>query len=411
MRFSVNMDENDMVIVEHMTKKERSLKTKYVLSKHITADGQPRLIKEPYGTIKGWSTHIQGKRRITAKTYDGLIDKLFDIYSNGLMVSTFENLFELALADKELFKSDNTIVKYRADFKRFINDDMRSKYLHEFSLEYLKVYSVTLIKEKQLKPEAFRAYKSVLNLVFNYAVSKGLAEYNIAGQLLNDNYYSLCVQSTKTAEDKAMSPEQIEILTKEVNNRINHPEKYNVSIYVNGYMFLLSKMSGMRAAELCSLKWRDVKADRIHIHSQQLKNRKTNEYKYVPWTKNEKGVPRGGRYFPITNEIQDLLEKIKAEYERYNILSEWVFCNADGSWIIADTCYEKFLYRMCKGLKFSLTNNHAIRMYFNSYVLIPKGISVTNRARLLGHSTEVNFKNYSFADYNYCDQAMDALNM
>ena len=47
-------------------------------------------------------------------------------------------------------------------------------------------------------------------------------------------------------------------------------------------------------------------------------------------------------------------------------------------------------------------------MYFNSYVLIPKGIQVTNRARLLGHSPEVNLKNYSFADYDYCETALDS---
>ncbi|MBR1860302.1 MAG: hypothetical protein IJ796_00350, partial [Lachnospiraceae bacterium] len=75
----------------------------------------------------------------------------------------------------------------------------------------------------------------------------------------------------------------------------------------------------------------------------------------------------------------------------------------------ADTCYEKFLYRICKSLGYSITNNHAIRMYFNSYVLIPKGIDVTNRARLLGHSVEVNLKNYSFADYDYCEIAQRAL--
>ena len=410
MRLSANIDDNDMVIIEFMTKKERSLKTKYVLDKHVTADGQPRLIKEPYGTIKGWSTHIQGKKRITAKTYDGLIDKLFEIYTDGFMIPTFENLFELALAEKARFKSDNTIVKYRADFNRFIDKDMRAKYLYEISLTYLKTYSVTLIKEKQLKKEAFRAYKGVLNLVFSYAVSKELVEYNIAEKLISNDYYVLCVQELKSSEDKAMSPAQIEMLTNEVNYRINHPDKFCVSVYVNGYMFLLAKQTGMRAAELCSLKWSDIKVDKIHIHSQQLKNQKTKEYEYVPWTKNEKGVSKGGRYFPLTQDIKDLLEKLKEEYKRTNTFSEWVFSNPDGSWIIADTCYEKFLYRMCKSMNYTLTNNHAIRMYLNSYVFIPKGISVTNRAKLLGHSVEVNLKNYSFADYDYCDQAMEVLN-
>ena len=44
-------------------------------------------------------------------------------------------------------------------------------------------------------------------------------------------------------------------------------------------------------------------------------------------------------------------------------------------------------------------------MYFNSYVLIPAGIVVTDRARILGHSPEVNLNNYSFEDREYCKKA------
>ena len=31
-------------------------------------------------------------------------------------------------------------------------------------------------------------------------------------------------------------------------------------------------------------------------------------------------------------------------------------------------------------------------------------------AKLLGHSVEVNLKNYSFADCDYCENALEALN-
>ena len=111
----------------------------------------------------------------------------------------------------------------------------------------------------------------------------------------------------------------------------------------------------------------------------------------------------------MTEKIRALLKELRDAQERAGINSEWVFANPDGSWVLADTCYEKFLYRICKSLGYSITNNHAIRMYFNSYVLIAKGIDVTNRAKLLGHSVEVNLKNYSFADYDYCEIAQRAL--
>jgi len=44
-------------------------------------------------------------------------------------------------------------------------------------------------------------------------------------------------------------------------------------------------------------------------------------------------------------------------------------------------------------------------MYFNSYVLIPAGIVVTDRAKILGHSPEVNLSHYSFESRDYCAKA------
>ncbi len=41
--------------------------------------------------------------------------------------------------------------------------------------------------------------------------------------------------------------------------------------------------------------------------------------------------------------------------------------------------------------------NHALRMSLNSNVLIPLGISVADRAAMLGHSVETNLRFYSYA--------------
>ncbi len=402
------MGADDTVIIDKMTKKERSLKTKYVLSKHISSDGSQRLIKPPTGSIKGWSTHVKGKKRITANSYDGLIDKLFELYSDGYLNRSFENVFEMALEHKKALCSENTAVKYRADYKRFISGKLGEKLVHEITADYLIEYASEMIRSGELKKEAYRAFKSVLNLTFGFALTKGFVDYNPAQRMSNQDFYRLCKTEYKSAEQKAMSPQQIEAISEEVRRRIESPKKYG-DCYTCGYMFLLASMTGMRAGEICSLRWTDVVCGRIHIHSQQLKKRATDGYEYVNWTKNEKGIPKGGRYFPITTEIRNLLDELKAAQRRAGIFSEYVFANPDGSWIIADTCYEKFLYRICRNLGYSITNNHAIRMYYNSYVLIPRGVEVTNRAKLLGHSVEVNLKNYSFADYDYCETALQAL--
>ena len=42
-------------------------------------------------------------------------------------------------------------------------------------------------------------------------------------------------------------------------------------------------------------------------------------------------------------------------------------------------------------------------MSLNSNVLIPMGISVADRAKLLGHSVETNLEHYSFAQKDYVE--------
>ena len=46
-------------------------------------------------------------------------------------------------------------------------------------------------------------------------------------------------------------------------------------------------------------------------------------------------------------------------------------------------------------------------MHLNSYVYVPMGLPVTERARLLGHSVETNLNHYTFAR---TDDYLDELN-
>ena len=87
---------------------------------------------------------------------------------------------------------------------------------------------------------------------------------------------------------------------------------------------------------------------------------------------------------------------------KLGIESEFIFCNTDGRWIIEEA-YTSFLRRLCRSKGLTITNNHAFRMSLNSNVLIPMGITVADRAAMLGHSIETNLKYYSFAQKDYLE--------
>lgn len=176
-------------------------------------------------------------------------------------------------------------------------------------------------------------------------------------------------------------------------------------------MVRMAIATGMRAGELCALKWTDIDDYYIHIHAQQLTGRgKGNTANfYVDWTKDEKGISRGGRQFPITDDITAILDDLKKNQLEKNIVSDYVFCKLNGDWIKIGS-YHAWLREFMKSINLPVTNNHAFRMSLNSNVFIPNGIPVTDRARLLGHSVETNIKHYSYARIGVDQEIIDRLN-
>ena len=175
-------------------------------------------------------------------------------------------------------------------------------------------------------------------------------------------------------------------------------------------MILLSIETGMRVAELCALKWDDIDEKSIHIHAQQLTERPKGgkNYIYAEWTKDEKGISQGGRYFPITTQIRLILNSLKNIQTCKMIKNKYVFCDINGNWIKIDA-YTSCLRRLMKSLGYSITNNHAFRMSLNSNVFIPNNVSPTKRAELLGHSVETDLRHYSYAQIDAEDDTLSKL--
>lgn len=136
-----------------------------------------------------------------------------------------------------------------------------------------------------------------------------------------------------------------------------------------------------------------------------------SNYRYyeVCYTKNERGQSKGGRFFPLTDEISSLLTELSAVLAKENIQSEYVFCYANGKWMNTMS-YKSFLGKLTRKHNLNAASNHALRRSLNSNVLIPMGLSVTDRARLLGHSVDTNLRHYSYAQKDYVENARELLN-
>ena len=396
--------------LELLNAKQQKLRDQLVYSNHVTNEGQPRIIKHHTPTESNpkdyYITIMSDGKRIKAVTYDKLIDKLYNYYADGLLDFSVQSVFEAALNEKVVTENPKprTIEKNRGDFKRFISDDFASKDIRTINEIDLKKFIQAWVTDKHPKQKTFLSFKGILNLIFEYAYIHKIIVENPVSYVKNRPYMKSCDTSKAKSDEKIFSPEEIQLLKDEVRIRISSGTKRYGDYYINGYAMLFAIETGVRVGELCALKWEDVHENYIHIHAQQLYQNVDGkkEIYFAPYTKNEKGISEDGRQFPLTNAIEAILSELKAKQEELGIESEFIFCNRDGRWIIEEA-YTSFLRRLCRSKGLHVTNNHAFRMSLNSNVLIPMGISVADRAAMLGHSIETNLKYYSYAQKDYLD--------
>ncbi len=257
-------------------------------------------------------------------------------------------------------RDPKTYSAYEAYYKRFITDDFGRRLITKITKDDLKQYTKELVQKNSLSEKAFLKYKSVLNLTYTYAFEKDIVSANIASVIKPKDFDCFIISSYSRPEGKIFTESELNLIKNEIRKRMMQ-KKYG-SYYANGYVILLAIYTGMRVGEICALKWCDVEYEKhqIWIHEQQLKRitprGQDNEFYDVPWTKDEKGKSKGGRYFPIYPELKELLEEIKNKQQSQHIFSQYVICDENGGSLKTDA-YETSLRRLCKSLKLNITNN------------------------------------------------------
>lgn len=348
-----------------------------------------------------WSIRVEGGKKKTAKTKEDLIDKLY-LYYGGCNDFSFFAIYELAKNkhQEDAGNCQDTANKLDRSFKRYINEEFAKKDVRSLKSSdidtYINKWLIQYQNEsgKPLRKQAFYDFKGIFNLVFKYCCEGDIPILS-RNPVPQDNtkYLKKCYTPHKTPEEKAFQPEDIKKIKKICWTRLKTSNNYVVCI--NALAVLLAIETGMRMAELCAFKWDDVQS-KLHIHAQILsKDEKEHTFFYAEWTKNEKGHSKGGRYFPQSKKIRQIMQTAKELQKKHNVKSEFVFARKNGNWMTPDD-YRSALRKITQKAGVTLSNNHAFRIALNSYVLIPMGLAESERAKLLGHSVKVNLEHYTY---------------
>ncbi|MCD8022682.1 MAG: tyrosine-type recombinase/integrase, partial [Lachnospiraceae bacterium] len=379
------------VLVDEMQRKE-------ILEKHAKRHRKWYDEKRNY-----WYTYLPTKRQIKARTEEALDEKIVSYYRSLEQEEkkvTFDDFYwDWRKKQDNLVESPNTPVRYNTDHKRYYEDyDEGAKFAKQpianITLTDVSVFVTNTIKDLGLCKKSAKTLLNDLKRVFEHALRRGDIDRNPAETYEPKEFYQHCKLSKRSKKDQVLSDEQLALLLNQLHeDHVKHPD------YIPSYAVELGYLTGMRAGELSSLRWEDVSESAIHINTSEKYNRDAKVYE-IKETKN--GKPRD---FPVTQEIRDLLTKVRKVEMKYGYASEWVFSNATGR--VHGSVISSCIKNKCKQIDIPYFGVHALRKTVNSKMR-HDGVSAKVAASLLGHSAQVNDRYYTY-DVSTADEKLEIM--
>lgn len=354
------------------------------------------------GKNGNWNTYFPKENveppygRLVSKVDQERLDKaIIDYYikeDKTVIVPTFRQMYEKWRETKDLELSDNSILRYASDYKRFFeNSDFENLPMNQINENTIKKFMLQSIRDQKLCREACKKMFSCIKNTVKCARIEKVITDNPVEFLELKQFTRHCVEKEKQAEEQVFNDNELLMIQKGLYELYgDKPE------FMPQYGVEMSLLTGMRVGEIAALKWEDVHDDYILIHTSIKHNRFKNEF-HVGATKTKKS-----RQFPMCDEIRDLMKRIRTVQEEYGCISEFIFTNGRGSYINGQRISD-CMKRLTNYLGIHGGGITALRKTINSN-LRRNGVPVTIVASMLGHTEEVNNKYYTYDTSNLSEK-------
>ena len=334
-----------------------------------------------------WRTRLKDAKsgRLTAKSYDELIEKLYDYYYEpDIQIKTFkEYAYEwINVRYKSQIISHNTMTHYRDDYKKYIEPlPISCKRIDKIKKSELILMFEQIVGDgSQILKKTLSNIKTVVNGAFTYAYSIDDVECIDAKRISVTDIKRKCHQNDNS--DKVYSD-------KEISSLLQYISTLKPSVYTLSVMFFCCIPA--RISELRAITWEDVDFKKKVVHLQHMivdkktedVNRKATDVDYM-----KAHSPAGKRDIKLSTFAINILILIKD----INGNKKYVF-NSKGKMPITIDNFNEHLKKYCISCGIEYKSSHAIR-YYNCSKMYELGIDEKTIQSQMGHSSLAMTRHY-----------------
>lgn len=381
----------------NIMKRESALKD-YVFPSKPSSDGYYHV------SVKD-VTKKNGRRQIKAKTLSELKDKTYFFLTGQSPIDrdekTFHRAFKECMEEKlkyvkkeeRLVSVKNSVSKYQFDYNRFFKETaFEAMRIDKISTNDIGNIMCMNLERYSLKKKSVLAMRTILSITFKYAYN---SEWIKDNPYLRVNFkkFTDMIMSDTPLEQRAHSDEDVQRIID-----VLHEYNRKKPDYIPAYALECQIYMGARRGEIPPLTWDDVKEDSIFIHRELLMQKKFGDqaerFVIANHTKTNKN-----RNFPITNDLFDLLKRLRTVHDTYYPDSKFLFPADNKNGCITTLIVYHLYKRICNRLdleisKEAIKGTHSFRRNAITTLVNRSGGDLIMAAKIYGNSPEVIESNY-----------------
>lgn len=318
-------------------------------------------------------------RRKTKELLEGAIVKYYqDIENEPLFNKCFNDWIEEKISFGEIQKQ--TADRYRADYKRYIENTILDTFkIKNINDELLESFIKTSIHKFNMSAKNWTGLRIILSGTIKYAIKKKYTNFHI-GIFLDELDLSPRIFKKRKFVDEEQVFNDVEI-----KQLIQYINLHNTTLTNLGILLVL--YTGVRAGELATLKFSDIKNDVMTVSRTQIKY--YNENKMIHNIRESTKGRDGERKIVLTKNALNVIEKIHS----INTESDYLFYE-NGKRLYAES-FSCQLKRICQKINILPRSLHKIRKTYATN-LLDSGVPDKIIENQMGHTTIQTTKGFYY---------------